>query len=162
MIWSFHDDTDGNSSHFSTLRTETEMVLETFFFFAIQPFDAAGSPRRFLLKTNNYMHWQTNPYLLMLSFWVVTPCGRVGRYQRFGGTYCLYFQGRRVWGSMLLWNVGIYLQVHTTLQPRRPTSAPSRPWELQIPQPLFGLGQIKQMQWWKYVVMVDLLKFRKQ
>jgi hypothetical protein len=23
-----------------------------------------------------------------LVFWVVTPCGLVGRYQRFGGTYC--------------------------------------------------------------------------
>jgi hypothetical protein len=25
----------------------------------------------------------------MFVFWVVTPCGRVGRYRRFGGTYCL-------------------------------------------------------------------------
>jgi hypothetical protein len=24
----------------------------------------------------------------MLVFWVATPCGLVGRYQRFGGTYC--------------------------------------------------------------------------
>jgi hypothetical protein len=28
----------------------------------------------------------------MLVFWVVTPCGLVGRYQRVGGTYCLHFQ----------------------------------------------------------------------
>jgi hypothetical protein len=28
----------------------------------------------------------------MLVFWVVTPCGLVGRYQCFGGTYCLNFQ----------------------------------------------------------------------
>jgi hypothetical protein len=29
----------------------------------------------------------------MLIFWVVTPCGTVGRYQRFRGTYRLHFQG---------------------------------------------------------------------
>jgi hypothetical protein len=29
----------------------------------------------------------------MLVFWVATSCGLVGRYQRFGGTYCLHFQG---------------------------------------------------------------------
>jgi hypothetical protein len=29
----------------------------------------------------------------MLIFWVVTSCGLVGRYQRFGGTYCLHLQG---------------------------------------------------------------------
>jgi hypothetical protein len=28
----------------------------------------------------------------MLVFWVVTPCGLVGRYQRIGGTYCLHLQ----------------------------------------------------------------------
>jgi hypothetical protein len=26
----------------------------------------------------------------MLVFWVVTSCGLVGRYQRFGGTYCFH------------------------------------------------------------------------
>jgi hypothetical protein len=31
--------------------------------------------------------------MLMLVFWVVTPCGRVSRYQRFRGTYCLHVQG---------------------------------------------------------------------
>jgi hypothetical protein len=28
----------------------------------------------------------------ILVKWVVTPCGLVGRYQRFGGTYCLHRQ----------------------------------------------------------------------
>jgi hypothetical protein len=28
----------------------------------------------------------------MLVFWVVALCGLVGRYQRFGGTYCLHLQ----------------------------------------------------------------------
>jgi hypothetical protein len=28
----------------------------------------------------------------MLVFWVVTPCGLVGRYHRFRGTYCLSLQ----------------------------------------------------------------------
>jgi hypothetical protein len=27
-------------------------------------------------------------------FWVVTPCGPVGRYQSFGETYCPHLQGR--------------------------------------------------------------------
>jgi hypothetical protein len=44
----------------------------------------------------------------MLVFWVVTPCGLLGGYPEDGG-------------SMFLRNVGIYLQVHTALQFRRPT-----------------------------------------
>jgi uncharacterized membrane protein YqjE len=30
--------------------------------------------------------------MTMLVIWVVTPCGLVGRYQRFGQTYCLHLQ----------------------------------------------------------------------
>jgi hypothetical protein len=30
----------------------------------------------------------------MLVFWVVTPCGIVVKYQRFGGTYCPHLQGQ--------------------------------------------------------------------
>jgi hypothetical protein len=44
-------------------------------------------------------------------FLVETPCGFVGRYQRFGGTYYIYLNPEDG-GSMFLWNVGIYLQVH--------------------------------------------------
>jgi hypothetical protein len=29
---------------------------------------------------------------LILIFWVVTPCKLLGRYQHFGGIYCLYPQ----------------------------------------------------------------------
>jgi hypothetical protein len=29
----------------------------------------------------------------MLVLWVVTQCGLAGRFQRFGGTYCLNLQG---------------------------------------------------------------------
>jgi hypothetical protein len=53
----------------------------------------------------------------MLVFWVAKPCALIGRYPRFGGTYCLHLQG---WS--FLKNIDIYLQVHTALQPRRPTS----------------------------------------
>jgi hypothetical protein len=53
-----------------------------------------------------------------LVSWVVTPCGIVGRYQLFGETYCLHLQG----GRMFLRNADIYVQVHTTLQPKRQTS----------------------------------------
>jgi hypothetical protein len=30
--------------------------------------------------------------MVLLVFWVVTPCGFVGRYKRFGGTYFLHLQ----------------------------------------------------------------------
>jgi hypothetical protein len=53
-----------------------------------------------------------------LVFWVVTPCGLVDRYQHFIGTYFSPEDG----GSMLLRNVGIYLQIYKVLQPRRPMS----------------------------------------
>jgi hypothetical protein len=43
----------------------------------------------------------------VLLFWVMMLCGIVGRYQCFGG------------GDMFLWNIGIYLRVHTVSQPRR-------------------------------------------
>jgi hypothetical protein len=46
----------------------------------------------------------------MLVFWVVTPCGPVGKYQRFGETYCLHLQCFRQYihdgGSVLVRNVG--------------------------------------------------------
>jgi hypothetical protein len=42
----------------------------------------------------------------MLAFWVVTPCGL----------------GPEDGGNMFLRDVGIYLPVHTALQPKRPTS----------------------------------------
>jgi hypothetical protein len=43
---------------------------------------------------------------MSVLFWVVMPCGHVGRYQHFRGKYCLQ-------------NIGIYLQVHMALKPRR-------------------------------------------
>jgi hypothetical protein len=45
---------------------------------------------------------------------VVSSCLLVGRYQRFGGTYCLHLQhlSPEDGGSMFFRNVGIYLQVH--------------------------------------------------
>jgi hypothetical protein len=57
----------------------------------------------------------------MLVFWVVTPCGLVG----FEGTYCSIFRAEvsvEDGGSMFFRNVGIYLQVHMVLLPRRPKS----------------------------------------
>jgi hypothetical protein len=64
----------------------------------------------------------------MLVFWAVTPCGLVSRNHHFGGTYCLHLQPRSPEGrvSMFPWNVGVYLQVHTALQPRRSTWSASR------------------------------------
>jgi hypothetical protein len=49
----------------------------------------------------------TSVNMSVLVFWVVTPCGLLSRYQRFGGTYCLHLQGPG--GRMFIRNVGIYL-----------------------------------------------------
>jgi hypothetical protein len=43
----------------------------------------------------------------MLVFWVVMPCGLVGRYQSFGGKYFLFGPEDR--DSIFLQNVGVYL-----------------------------------------------------
>jgi hypothetical protein len=41
-----------------------------------------------------YMRFEVLTVVKMsMVFWVVTPCGLVGRYQCFGGTYCLHLQG---------------------------------------------------------------------
>jgi len=45
-------------------------------------------------------------------FWVVTPCGVVVGYQRFGGPLCLHLQGEDG-GSVDLWNFGILPQHYT-------------------------------------------------
>jgi hypothetical protein len=52
--------------------------------------------------------------MLMLVFWVVMPCGLVGRYQ-LSPSSALKLE-------MFLRNAGIFLQVHTVSQPRRPIS----------------------------------------
>jgi hypothetical protein len=50
-------------------------------FFLLSTFGSADRP----LETQVGM-W------LMLVLWAVAPCGLVGRYKLFGGTYCLYLQ----------------------------------------------------------------------
>lgn len=49
----------------------------------------------------------------MSVFWFVKPYGLEGRYQRFGESYCFHLQGR---DSMIVRNVGMYLQVRTAAQ----------------------------------------------
>jgi hypothetical protein len=58
----------------------------------------------------------------MSVFWVETPCGLIGAYQHFGGTYCLHLQA---WCNMYLRNVCICLQILATLRVG-PTSTCSR------------------------------------
>jgi hypothetical protein len=48
--------------------------------------------------------------LSLLVFWTMTPCGSINFSPEYGG-------------SLFIRNVGIYLQVHTTIKPRRLTSA---------------------------------------
>jgi hypothetical protein len=45
-----------------------------------------GSGHQLLLHNIQYS-MKNKYYILMLVFWVITPCGLVGRYQRVGGTY---------------------------------------------------------------------------
>jgi ferredoxin len=64
----------------------------------------------------------------ILIFWVVPSYGLVDRYQCFGGTYCLHFQGSYFspedGGSMFLGNV-----VHKELQPRQTWTEVECVWE---------------------------------
>jgi hypothetical protein len=74
--------------------------------------------------------------IMIQNFWVVTKCRLAGGYHRFGTTCHFHLPWRqssmwlrfsRRWspedgGRMFLWNVAIYLQVHTALQPGIPTS----------------------------------------
>jgi hypothetical protein len=56
----------------------------------------------------------------MFGWWCcgfLTPCSRVGGYQRFGGTCFFHIQGVN-WGDKFLRNVGKYLQDNTAPQRR--------------------------------------------
>jgi hypothetical protein len=55
----------------------------------------------------------------MFLFWVLTPCGFVGKHQCFRETQSPS-SGLKM-EAVFLWNVDMYLQVHTALQLRRPT-----------------------------------------
>jgi hypothetical protein len=55
--------------------------------------------------------------IIIVVFWVVMPFSLMGDYQHSGGTYCPNPEDE---GNTFLHN-GIYLQVHTALQPTRPT-----------------------------------------
>jgi hypothetical protein len=78
-------------------------------------------------KTTKSLYFKRLYQVSKLVFWVVTPCGLVGRYQGFGGTHWLHQNWRL---RLLLWpNFGICLQIHAALLVRRPTSTHSPPWE---------------------------------
>jgi hypothetical protein len=105
----------------SHLRTHRRENLKSYFMLyqvtCLDVSEVNTSVIELALLITNYIEF------LMLVVWVVTPCGLVDRrrYQCFGGTYCPIFRAEDG-GSIFLRNVGIYLQVHTVLQPRRPTS----------------------------------------
>jgi hypothetical protein len=58
----------------------------------------------------------------MAVFWDVAPCSLVDIDRRFRGAYIWRQPRTEDGGSIFLQNFGTYLQVHTELQPRRPTS----------------------------------------
>jgi hypothetical protein len=64
-----------------------------------------------------------------MLLWVVRPCRPVvGRYQRFGETYCLHLQGFHIHfniedvDSMFQRNVDMHMRVYTASQPRTSSS----------------------------------------
>jgi hypothetical protein len=89
----------------------------------------------FLLYSSAIVSWTFLWDQSMLFFWVVTPCGLVGRYQHFGETYHLHFQDWSVspedGGSTFLQYVGSYLWFHMVSQPRTTTLTSSLQWEPQ-------------------------------
>jgi hypothetical protein len=58
--------------------------------------------------------------IMMMVFWVVTPCGLVGGTSVSEEHTASIFISEDV-GSMLLQNADTYLQVHQASQPKRPT-----------------------------------------
>jgi hypothetical protein len=99
----------------------------------------------------------------MLIFWVVKPCGLVGRYQRFGGTYCLHLQRWNHFSpkdrdSMFLRNVGIYLQALTALQPRTTTTCSKRTFHAteNFPYPFWILRNLQTaVDLWRRQMILD-------
>jgi hypothetical protein len=76
-------------------------------------------------RFRNYNRFGLNVVGLSYNFNFLRFCSldcnalRICRYKCFGGIYCSSEEE----GSMFLRNIGIYLQVHTVLQPKRPTLA---------------------------------------
>jgi hypothetical protein len=68
--------------------------------------------------------------LSMLFFWIITSCGLVGRYQRFGGTYCLYLQGWR-WKQYVPPKRWYLPTSQHGVTSQKTTSTSSSPWEPQ-------------------------------
>jgi hypothetical protein len=67
----------------------------TDFIFSVNELKAEMIMLWYKRKTWNYVRFKvlTSVKILLLFFSVVTACGLVGRYQRFGETYSLFLQG---------------------------------------------------------------------
>jgi hypothetical protein len=78
----------------------------------------------------SYASENSEQFLSLLILWGVTSCGLIGRCERFEETRC--HVSPEDGGSIFLRNTGIYLQAHTTLQPRRQTSMFLPPRQPQI------------------------------
>jgi hypothetical protein len=92
----------------------------------------------------------------MLVFWVVTLCGCVGTIDNnVSEEHTASFRAEDG-GSIFLQNVGIYLQVHTALQPRRPTSTSSPPREPQVSSIQYNFCEIKHN---KHVLQLKMRNF---
>jgi hypothetical protein len=77
--------------------------------------------------------------LSMFIFWVVTPCGLIGRYERFGGTYCLHLQGGNVYLHIppIRFNIGI--------------SPPSKPQVTNVCIP----NAVSAIDWYQYILSYE-------
>jgi hypothetical protein len=76
---------------------------------------------------------------------VVTPCGLIGRYQRFG-------ENTEDVGSMFLRNAGTHLQDHTASQPRTP------PWKLDVTRQIVANPKCSAGMWTLYKQQRTLCK----
>jgi hypothetical protein len=53
---------------------------------------------QFIIRVMTFSRW----WMSMLVFLVISPCGPLGGYQRFGGTYRLHFQG---WSGLFIYGL---------------------------------------------------------
>jgi hypothetical protein len=88
--WSSYRITSRFCHYFKSLPIHTKIFLS-------YPSAKSLEPHALSIHTLTQMHThicrpRTN-IIYMHLFWVVTPCGFVDRYQRFGETYCLHLQG---------------------------------------------------------------------
>jgi hypothetical protein len=96
------------------------------------------------------------------AYWVVTQCGLVERYVRFGGTFCLHFQG---WSLELLAMVNVALCLEKVENPWFPTAKVLKTlnrdrWDKKITLTCFSLIVLGTIFWQKRTLKCYLRTLR--